>query len=284
LTSPRLLLILFFFQALTAFAACKATPGADLIWRSKTLQYVFIGELHGSNETPAAFGQLVCDALMHGRRVVVALERPTSEQVSLTSIVSSPDESAATRVLLEQPDWQQGMDGRASQAMLSLLLYLRQLHASYSALQVTAFEAPFSNDPAGARDQAMGTKLLSIGKENPESLILILTGNTHGMEAPMFRYNFAAMYVAPQNRLSLQVTDKGGSSWATVRGACGPQKGTTGDKGANKPFGIYLDPSLAPFGKVDGVLSLDIPLTSSPPAAGDPNPLPACRAKYMAQQ
>ena len=100
----------------------------------------------------------------------------------------------------------------------------------------------------------------------------------------MFGYDFAAMYVAPKKRLSLQVTDKGGSSWATVRGACGPQKGTTGDKGANKPFGIYLNPSLAPFGKVDGVLSLDIPLTSSPPAAGDPNPLPACRAKYMAQQ
>ena len=123
MTSSRLLLILFFFQGVTAFAACKATPGADLIWRSTTLQYVFIGELHGSNETPAAFGQLVCDGLMHGRRVVVALERPTSEQVSLTSIVSSPDESAATRALLEQPDWQQGMDGRASHAMLSLLLY-----------------------------------------------------------------------------------------------------------------------------------------------------------------
>jgi hypothetical protein len=60
-------------------------------------------------------------------------------------------------------------------------------------------------------------------------------------------------------------------------------KGGVGDKDAKKPYGIFLDPSLAPFGKVDGVLSLGVPLTASAPAAGEPSPLPACRTKFLSE-
>ena len=134
------------------------------------------------------------------------------------------------------------------------------------------------NTLLGRRSQ--NSSVLSLGEAKREDLIL--TGNVHAMLSPVFHYAFAAMYLPAKEVLSLEVTDRGRESWSTANGACGPSTGGVGDKMALKPYGIHLDPKLAPFGKVDGVLALDVPLTSSTPAAGGPTPLPACRSKFLA--
>jgi hypothetical protein len=266
-----------------AFASCSAIPGADQIWKKESVRWVFVGELHGSNEAPAAFLDLVCDALAKGKHVTVALERPMSEQMALQGVLADTDLAAAKVVLLDQPEWKEGMDGRASEAMLRLLISLRELRKDRPDLAVVAFDAPFTGTSPGARDEAMGHALLSVGETKREDVILVLTGNVHAMLSPIFHYDFAAMYLPASEVLSLEVTDRGGESWSTVNGACGPSTGGVGDKKAGKPYGIYLDPKLAPFGKVDGVLALGVPLTSSRPASGDPIPLPACRSKFFAE-
>jgi hypothetical protein len=270
-------------NTVVAFASCSAIPGASRIWGKESVRWVFVGELHGSNEAPAAFLNLVCDALTRGKHVTVALERPISEQMLLQGILADPNLTAAKAALLGQPEWKEGMDGRASEAMLRLLISLRELRKDRSGLAVVAFDAPFTGTSTGARDEAMGHALLSLGETKREDVILILTGNVHAMLSPVFHYDFAAMYLPANEVLSLEVTDRGGESWSTVNGACGPWKGGVGDKKAGKAYGIYLDPELAPYGKVDGVLALDVPLTSSPPAVGDPTPLPACRSKFLAE-
>jgi hypothetical protein len=84
---------------------------------------IFIGELHGSNEAPAAFADLVCEALAKHGHVTVALERPTSEQMTLDEMLMGKDLPEAKRRLLNLPDWKTGMDGRASEAMVRLLLF-----------------------------------------------------------------------------------------------------------------------------------------------------------------
>jgi hypothetical protein len=215
--------------------------------------------------------------------VTVALERPTSEQPALDGIPDGKDVDAAKEALLGQPGWRDGMDGRASEAMLRLLLAIRELRRSYPSLTVAAFDAPAAGNAPGARDEAMGHALLGLGKADSASLILILTGNVHGMEEPLFGYEFAAMYLPPEQRLSLEVTDEGGRSWTNSNGGCGAANGGVGDKGAKRPRGIYLEPSLAPYGKVDGVLALGVQLTASDPAAGIPSPVPACRVKFLQQ-
>jgi hypothetical protein len=270
-------------NAAAAIGSCSPIAGADQVWSKASVRWVFIGELHGSNETPAAFGDIVCGALAYGRRVTVALERPTSEQAALDGILTAKDLSAAQEALLRQPGWKDGMDGRASEAMLRLLVSLREFRRSYPSVAVVAFDAPSPGTAPGARDDAMGRALLAVGTTKPKDLILILVGNAHAMQAPQFGYDPTAMYLPPEERLSLEVTDGGGESWSSINEACGPMKGGVGDKGAAKPRGIFLDPKLAPFGKVDGVLSLGVPLTSSAPAAGEPSPLPACRSKFLSE-
>jgi hypothetical protein len=175
------------------------------------------------------------------------------------------------------------MDGRASEAMLRLLLSLRELRKTHRELEVAAFDAPFSGADTGARDQAMGHALLALGRAKPRSLILVLTGNVHAMQSPQFGYDLAAMYISARERISLEVTDTGGEAWATFDGACGSSTGGVETRGRTVPFGIFLDPGLAPYGKVDGVLSLGVPLTSSPPAAGEPSPPPPCRSKFLSE-
>ncbi len=271
-------------NAAGAMASCSPIPGADQIWTKPSVHWVFIGELHGSNETPAVFRDLVCDAIAQGKHVTVALERPTSEQAALNNILTAKDLSTAQELLLRLPGWKEGMDGRASEAMLRLLVSLRELRRLQPDLRVVAFDAPYTGTTPGARDEALGHALLSLNTAKPHDLVLILTGNIHAMQAPQFGYDLAAMYLPPKEILSLEVTDRGGESWTQSKGgACGPSKGGVRDKDAKRPYGIFLDASLAPFGKVDGILSLGVPLTSSAPAAGEPSPIPACRTKFLSE-
>jgi len=272
-------------NATGAGPSCSPIPGADQVWSKASVHWVFVGELHGSNETPAAFRDLVCDAIAQGKHVIVALERPTSEQPALDSILTAKDLSSAQKSLFQLSGWKEVLDGRGSKAMLRLLVSLRELRKLHPDLRVVAFDAPYAGPPsAAARDEAMGHALLALNPAKPNDLVLILTGNLHAMQASKRGYNLAAMYLPPKEILSLEVTDWGGESWTdSNEDGCGPTKGGVGDKDAKKPYGIFLDPSLAPFGKVDGVLSLGVPLTSSPPAAGIPSPAPACRAKFLSE-
>ena len=268
-----------------ATTSCSPVPGAGQIWSKPAVHWVFIGELHGSNETPAAFRDLVCNAIAQGKHVTVALERPTSEQAALDNILTARDLSTARESLFQLPGWKEVLDGRGSEAMLRLLLSLRELRSLHPDLKVVAFDAPYSGSPAGgSRDEALGHALLSLNPTKPNDLVLILTGNIHAMQASKRGYDLAAMYLPPKEILSLEVTDSGGETWSDdTQGGCGPWKGGVGDKDAKKPYGIFLDPGLAPFGKVDGVLSLGVPLTASAPAAGISSPAPACRAKFLSE-
>ena len=285
--SPNKILILTVGLGITvvqAWGSCRPVPQSDQIWSSKFVRWVLVGELHGSNETPAAFGDLVCNALAHDRRITVALERPASEQDALEAILTTKDLPAGRETLLDQPGWKNGIDGRASEAMFRLLLTMRALHSSYPDLNVFAFEAPFTGTSPGDRDEAMGHALLSLKTRYPQNLILVLTGNVHVMLKPRFGYDFAAMYLPLQETLSLVVTDQGGgTSWSSTTDGCGPTATGVVSKGAARSFGIYLDPELAPIQKVNGTFALDDKLTASSPAAGDPGSFVDCRMKYIAK-
>jgi hypothetical protein len=197
-------------NAAGASSSCSHVPGADQIWSKPSLHWVFVGELHGSNETPAAFRDLVCDAIAQGKHVTVALERPSSEQAALDNILTAKDLSTAKESLLLLPRWKEGMDGLSSEAMLRLLVSLRELRRLHPDLKVVAFDAPYTGTAPGARDEALGHALLSLNPAKPNDLVLILTGNLHAMQASKRGYDLAAMYLPPKEILSLEVTDWGG--------------------------------------------------------------------------
>ena len=283
----RKALACFFVLGLTggtriAIAACLPTPGAAELWSKPALTWVWVGEIHGSKEGPAAFGNLVCNALESNRRVVVALERPSTEQPILQAILTSARLADAEKTLLDQPGWRDAPDGRSSNAMLQLMLSLRELRKRYPTLQVYAVDGPSYTAALGSRDEAIGNSVLALKKEAPGALILVLTGNVHAMQAPLFGFPTSAMMLPEGQYVSLEMTNvRGGKTWNSTSAGCGPQTVGVADKDQARPYGVHLDPNVAPVGKVDGVFALGTPLTASPPAVGEMSPLPECRKTFL---
>ena len=88
--------------------------------------------------------------------------------------------------------------------------------------------------------------------------------------------------IPAKERISLEVTDTGtGKSWTESDDGCGPSKNGVAAKNQRLQRGIYLDPALAPYGTVDGALSLGVPLTASEPASKEvPGTLPECKRNF----
>jgi len=53
----------------STFAACDPITGAEQVLSNPQLHWIFVGEIHGSNESPATFFDLVCEAI---RRVTIS--------------------------------------------------------------------------------------------------------------------------------------------------------------------------------------------------------------------
>ena len=280
----RLSFLVICLSGSVAGATCSPIPGAEQLWSKPKLRWLIIGEIHGSNETPAAFSDLVCDALEHGKRVTVALERSSAEQELLDRILTDSDSAHAVKELLKQKDWQEVADGRSSEAMLHMLLSLRDLRRDHPQLSIFAFDTTPSS-PNGGRDKGMGKALLSLREKKPNDLVLVLVGNAHASESRVFglKYDPTAAYLPADGRVSLEVVANGGEYWVqTYAGknlTCGPI--SLGTPAKSRPRGIVLDPKLAKAGRFEGILSLGVPTTASAPAVGELTPVPDCRKQYI---
>ncbi|WP_313495429.1 hypothetical protein [Stenotrophomonas sp.] len=119
---------------------------------------LLVGEVHGTNETPALIGDLACASATSGSPVVVALEIPIEEQTSLDNFLASKGSDADQAALLATQFWaRQPQDGRSSVAMLKLLHRLRTLRTEGAAISVLAVD----DGMAGSRDAGMARHIRS---------------------------------------------------------------------------------------------------------------------------
>jgi len=269
------------FSEPIAHAACAPVPGAAYLWSKTSLRWVWVGETHGTVETPRAFGDLVCDALIHGKHVTVALERFTSEQPTLDAVVGSGSIQDPEATLLSGVGWSQMFDGRSSQAMLALLIRLRELKKQYPELRVAAIDGPSYTEEPGSRDEAIGQSVLALAGPQTDDLVLVLTGNVHAMKHPFSSYKTSASFLPPDKVFSLLVTDRGGEAWMINNIGCGAQAHSNPDRDKTRTFGIYTDPAYNKSG-FDGVFALGVQVTASPPANTAALNAAPCRKDFLA--
>jgi len=236
--------------------------------------------MHGTVETPAAFGDLVCDALEHGKNVTVGLELGSELQPALDSLLTARDLEAAKRQLLATPSWHMFFDGRSSEAMLALLIRLREYKASYPLLRVVAIEKPWENS-AAAKETAVAGGVREAEKQGATNVLLVLTGNTHAMKHSPATYPTAASLLPASDVFSLLVTARGGNAWQMTEDGCGAQPNGTVDKVSTRGFGVYADTSYSKYG-FDGVLALGKPTTASSPADQAAVAQAGCRKQFLA--
>src|SRR6478609_1703241 len=102
----------------SAFAAqplnCSPIDGVEKVLNAAG---VFIGDQHGSVETPTFLGDLACHVMASGRPLIIAMEYSATDQQVLDAFLKTTDEQAASRLLTGTPYWTTNLDGRASSAM-----------------------------------------------------------------------------------------------------------------------------------------------------------------------
>jgi len=190
---------------------------------------VMLGEIHGTVEIPAFVGDLACQALARGHRVLLGLEYPTSEQADLEAYLASDAGPAARRALLAGALWQVACpDGRSSQAIYDLIERARALHQDGHKIDVFVFD-PATYHDWNRRDAGMAQNILARAADAPDALVLTLTGNLHNRLTRGLPWDESLVPAGVQvdadheHVISVDVRHAGGTAWIQ-RGPdqCGP--------------------------------------------------------------
>src|SRR5690242_6766716 len=83
----------------TAAQRCSPVPGAEQFVASKQYRFIIVGEMHGTNETPALVGDLACE-LSASKPVTVAVEFNVAATPVLDSYLQSDGREKARAALL----------------------------------------------------------------------------------------------------------------------------------------------------------------------------------------
>lgn len=252
---------------------CTTVPDLDALIEDRNV--LILGELHGTAESPAMIGDIVCNLIAKGHRVSLGLELPRNEQGLLDAFLDSatPESESATstlheakQALLASPFWSyEKPDGRTSIAMLNLLDAVRQLRQLEQPVRVVAFDISFGA-PRQQREEEMAQFLTAAITAAPDHLHLVLTGNLHSRIKKGSFFPLAGQIKVRFPRLiSLDVAHDGGSAWLCLMGVKGCAMQSVGPRNGGQPRGIYLLEEPDRFGH-SGVYQVG-PLTGSPPAA-----------------
>jgi hypothetical protein len=253
-------------------AQCLPVAGQELLWATTSARYVIFGELHGTAELPALFGDVVCEA-SRDNRVVVGLEYDRRHQPALDAYLTSDGGRSARETLLSDMQWPANdlADGRTSQAMLALIERLRLLKSAGADLSVIAFRPRFDPSAHAAEGQEAGERGMAhswseIAAAHPQARFLILVGNLHARRSESMGIRWAAMHLPAAETITLVEALPGGEAWTCQAQGCGPHP--LGRSGTALPRGIYLSPVRdGPSTSYDGRYSPGRPVTPSPPAS-----------------
>lgn len=214
---------MFALVAALMSSSCIPVPGADQLWTPVT-RWVIVGEMHGTNETPDAFANLVCLAAATGRPVTVAVEYPANDQAIIDGFLNSDGGAKARSILLTLTPFRPEMqDGRGSVAIFRLLDRLRLMKQAGQIKGVVASDADSTRPLEQTRDAAMAQTWKAIA--SPEKgIILALVGNVHAMRLPMTFADqtlvTAGSLMPPDRTITVHIAGNGGQAWNCRAGGC----------------------------------------------------------------
>src|SRR5215467_6804445 len=178
---PIWVLVLWFsslaFSQSEAHKPDAAKPAARADQTAKEI--ILIGEMHGTQETPRLFSNLVTVAAGEtNKRIAVGLELPITMQSLIDEAIKNKTSIDSFRQqLLAHPVWQKIDDGRSSQAMLDLICDTLRLVESQ---KVSLF---FFDTQINERDETMAQFIGQRVREQRYDVTLVLTGNIHANKA-----------------------------------------------------------------------------------------------------
>lgn len=159
--------------------AQKAATQAD----QTAKEIVLIGEIHGTQEMPRLFSNLVTVAAREkNQRIGVGFENPIQLQPLIDEAVKNNMKINSFRQqLIANPIWQQLNYGTSSEAMLDLICDMLRLAQSQK-LSLFFFDTHFNN-PKNDRDEKMAQFIGQRARAQNYDMTFILTGDVHANKA-----------------------------------------------------------------------------------------------------
>jgi hypothetical protein len=247
----------------SAALACPVLAGTDEVLAMRGKRYIIFGEMHGTAETPALFGDFVCHAARQGP-VVVGLEISMHEQPALDHYLRSRGTAADRSALTGTMHWE-GQDGRASVAMLALVERLRTMRSAGAAIRVHAFVDPGPPAPTQTPyEQRMAQQWRTGLAAVPGARLVALVGNIHARRVGFRDFDPAAMHLPHDELITIDMAPNGGSAWNCQQSGCAAHP--LGRAGPATPRGIQPTPALPEqWGRFDRWLSPGGHYSASPP-------------------
>jgi hypothetical protein len=199
---------------------CAPIDGVDQVLGAPG---VFIGDLHGSVESPAFLGALACHAVKSGRALVVAMEYDAKDQLVLDQFLLAADDAKAIGTLTATPHWTDNRDGRASAAMRDALLAIRRLARGGAKVKLVAYD--LWGETSAERDQKSADLIRRMREDKDGAAYwIVFGGNVHARKtkglpfgnAPSGSDNFEPLgyQVRDWGLIHLDAGYRGGASWA----------------------------------------------------------------------
>ena len=244
--------------------SCVPVPGADRLWQPET-RWVVVGEMHGTNESPDAFANLVCLASATGRPVTVAVEYTSDDQAAINTFLASDGSPSTQAALLKLSLFKSKFqDGRGSVAFMRLFDSLRMLKQAGRIDGVIASDVGRATAEGQERNAAMAQTWTKIAAPD-DAIILAYAGNIHAMRKSIAiggRTIVPAGAMMPVKRtVTINVDGNGGKAWNCQDDGCRPH-----NNGDPRQVARGIKYSSAPDRQWDATYELGAPTTAALPA------------------
>ncbi|TNE60839.1 MAG: hypothetical protein EP335_17520 [Alphaproteobacteria bacterium] len=201
--------------------------------------FIFVGEMHGTTETPTFTAALACQLAAEGLSVLVALEQPQNVQLPMRQDDGHYAFALDDDGLSERYWFRKKPDGRTSAAMLAMIDRLQELAADDNArIDIQGVDIPWEDDEMTIdRDGHMAENIQALWSTDRYDRVVVLAGNYH-TRLPgdkVMDTIVAGVDHDQDDSYSVAVRSPRGQIWACMGATCGEQD-MGGGKGPDRPI------------------------------------------------
>lgn len=255
-------------------AGCAELPGAREMLAVPGVDYVLVGEYHGTVEMPAVARDIACAAAATGRPLAFGVELTPADQPALDRFMQSNGEAAARAALIASPGWSE-KGGRTTAAIADMLDAVRRIGKRHPTTLIAFDTAPEPSGTSATREAAMAAALAA-ARTRRDTLVVALTGLGHADKtawtSPVPPYPSAGRLLPGDRTVSLAFARPGGRYWGCAAPNGDAVRGCTAyDMPVREPVApraIRLDGALREG--FDGVYAPGTAYTASRPARARP--------------